>query len=144
MTRAPLPSSPGRKRLIEAARAEYQRLHRDLGNQLAAIPSAEMRNVNVAQNVLRDVLSALLNEMAPYSHETVIEMSRRLASYALSTAPLEDQDAVVAEHLTGFADFHLMRTAIGAVINSTWRMEDGRDLPNFPEAPANSAKGGAA
>lgn len=134
--RTSLPASPGRKKLIAATKAEYRRLHRQLASQLSAIPEEEMRNINVAQNVLRDVLSALLNEMLPYTHLSVVELSRRLASYALSTAPLEDQDAVVAEHLSGFADFHLQRTATGAIIETAWRMEDGRDLSNFPEGGA--------
>lgn len=136
MTRTSLPSSPSRKRLIMAVREEYRRLCRELAGPLSAIPDAETRNINVAQNVMRDALTAILNEMAPYTHETVVEMSRRLASYALSTAPIEDQDAVVAEHLSGFADFHMLRTAKGMIINSAWRMDDGRDQPNFPEEPS--------
>jgi hypothetical protein len=106
MSRPALPSSPERERLLKAVRTEYRRLHRLLAPQLAAIPDAETRNVNIAQNVMRDVLTALLSEMAPYGHDTALEMARRLASYALSVVPLEDQELVVSEHLAGFAEFH--------------------------------------
>ncbi|MED5545747.1 MAG: hypothetical protein VYD90_10900 [Pseudomonadota bacterium] len=99
---------------------------------LVAIPDQEMRNINVAQNVLRDVLTAILDEMTPYTHVTSVELSRRLASYALSSVPIEDQDAVVAKHIAGFADFHMLRTSGGTIINSVWRMDDGREQPNYP------------
>jgi len=72
---------PGRQRLLSATKAEYRRLQRERAAQLAVLPSADLRNINVAQNVLRDVLTALLSEMAPCTHHTAVELSRRLASY---------------------------------------------------------------
>ena len=133
MARVPLPMHPHRKRLIQAVKVEYRRIHKELAPQLAAFPDAEVRNVNVAQNVLRDCLTVLLHEMLPYSHYAAVELSRRLASYALSVVPLEDLEAVVAAHLEGFADFHMERTAQGTFIPSDWRMDDGREQSNFPK-----------
>lgn len=114
-------------------KAEYRRLHKVLFTSLAELPDVELRNINVAQNVMRDVVSAVLDEMMPYSHKTPVEMARRLASYALSSVPLEDQEIVVAELLRTFADFHMNRTASGAIIEAHWRMEDGTDKLNFPK-----------
>jgi hypothetical protein len=117
-------------------KAEYRRLHIELAGPLSAIPDKELRNLNVAQNVLRDVLTALFEEMAPYGHLTVLELAARAASYTLSVAPMEDQDLLVSDHLSSFAVFHMERTARGAIIPSTWRMEDGRSQTNFPEGEA--------
>lgn len=136
MMRHTLPASPERERLIEATKAEYHRLSVALAGPLSAICDPELRNINVAQNVLRDVMTALLTEMAPYGHLTALEMAKRLASYALSVVPIEDQELVVADHLAGFAEFHMDRTARGAIIKTHWRMVDGRDQSNFPEGDA--------
>jgi hypothetical protein len=131
--RVPISINSDRKRLMHAVKKEYHRIHRELRTSLAQLPDEEQRNVNVAQNVLRDVLTVLLHEMLPYSHYSAVELSRRLASYALSVVPIEDMEVVVAAHLEGFADFHLARTAAGTFIASDWRMDDGREQPNFPK-----------
>lgn len=128
-----LPDNPGRRRLISAVTAEYHRLHKDLAPALARLGNDELANINVAQNVIRDCLTALFGEMTPFEHVSAIEMARRMASYALSTVPIEDQDEVVAAHLAGFADFHMMRTAQGAIITTEWQMHDGRRQTNFPK-----------
>jgi hypothetical protein len=129
----PLPKSESRRRLITASQQHYHHLHRSLKDQLAVLDNEELRNVNVAQNVIRDCITAVLIEMMPYSHLTPLELAQRLASYVLSTVPIEDQDAVVAAHVTSFADFHMERTAGGNIIAAAWKMEDGTEKPAFPE-----------
>ncbi|MBB4859676.1 hypothetical protein HNO88_003005 [Novosphingobium chloroacetimidivorans] len=126
-------SDPSRIAMIEATQAEYRRLAELLAPHMVRIEDPEMRAVNVAQNVLRDAVTVVMNEMIPYTHTTVLELAFRLASYALSAAPLEDQDEIVAAFVSNFADVHLQRTSQGQVITSEWRMHDGREMPNFPK-----------
>ena len=130
--KARLPADPGRRRMVESVQTEFRRVSTALAPQLAPL-GKDLGNLNVAQNVMRDCLTAVLEEMAPYGHQSAIDIARRLASYALSTVPMEDQDEVVSAFLAGFADFHMMRTAQGAVIRSEWMMPDGDSVPNFPK-----------
>jgi len=131
--RIKLPANASRRRMIKAVQAEFARLHKELAPQLSQLPDQDTRNINVAQNVMRDCLSALYDAMIPYGHVVAVQMSQRAASYALSVVPIEDQDAVVAAHLDGFADLHQHRTASGIRINTEWSMHDGAIQTNFPE-----------
>ena len=131
--RAKLPNDPSRQNLIAAVQSDYQRVSKALAPQLAKLEDEELAAVNVAQNVLRDCLTAVLDMMGAYGHVTAISLAKRVASYALSTVPMEDQDEVVSAFLAGFADFHMMRTAQGAIITTEWQMHDGRRQTNFPK-----------
>lgn len=127
--------------LVYQVQREFDRVAADLqerldklvadGNGLYANP--EVRNVQIAQNTLRTCMEATLQKMMPYTHLTAIELAIRLASYALSTVPMEDQDMVKAQFMESFIPAHDMRMARNVRIDIQWRMEDGRDVPNFPD-----------
>lgn len=127
--------------LIHQVQREFDRVQADLqarldklvadGNTLYDNP--EIRNIQIAQNTLRTCMEATLQKMMPYTHITAIELAIRLASYALSTVPMEDQDMVKAQFMESFIPAHDMRMARNVRIDTQWRMEDGRDVPNFPD-----------
>lgn len=127
--------------LIYQVQREYDRVYEHLQGRLDKLvadgnllyDNPEVRNIQVAQNTLRTCMEATLQKMMPYTHLTAIELAIRLASYALSTVPLEDQDAVKAQFMESFIDAHDMRMARNVRIDTQWRMEDGRDVPNFPD-----------
>lgn len=129
------------KPLIFQVQKEFDRVAADLqsrldklvadGNMLYSNP--EVRNVQIAQNTLRTCMEATLQKMMPYTHLTAVELAIRMASYALSTVPMEDQEIVVAQFMQSFVSAHEMRMARNVRIDTQWRMEDGRDQPNFPD-----------
>jgi len=126
------PNNPIRKRMIEAVQSEFQRSEKEMAEMLSGFP-ADLAKINVAQNVIRDCLAAILEEMIPYPPETAVELSRRAASYALSVLPIEDLEVGVADHLDGFADFHLERTLRGMIIGAGWTRRDGTFVSYFPD-----------
>lgn len=132
MTRRKMPAGKNRTRIIKLVGQEYDRIERELAEQLKLFPTEQARAI-VAQNVLRDCMTALFAKMTPYSPGLAVDMSRRAASYALSTLSIEDLEFGVADHLDGFAEFHLQRTAQGQVIETGWKMNDGTERPNFPK-----------
>lgn len=131
---------PAQERLIKAVQREYDRVAGEIMPQLKAAGALgpdpdynyRMLRINAAQNALRTCLESALNRMLPYDGELLVELAIRLASYAISAAPMEDQDYHVAQFMGTFADAHLRRIAEGKVIQSEWQMKDGRSQPNFP------------
>jgi hypothetical protein len=129
----------GRKKLVAAVHAEFERVRKEVEPKLLTVGQApefqneEIRNIQYAQNVLRTCLEAILFKMLPYSERVLIELALRTASYALSAAPMEDQDQLVSALVRVFADAHQRRMALGIRIDSEWQMKDGREVPNFPE-----------
>lgn len=137
------------RNLIREVRREFKRCKAELEPQMLGrvddepvMANEEMRNIIVAQNVLRPCMEATLEALLPYSHLTSLELAIRLASYALSTAPLEDQDKLVAMFLQVFAESHALRTARGIVIGTEWRVGDGPPVPNMPLGPITKPKSG--
>lgn len=80
----------------------------------------EMFKQNVAQNVLRDCMTAVFDECTPYSKNFPLGMAMRLASYALSNIPIDDQGYFLAFFLEKFRDEHVRRVASGVMLKSAW------------------------
>ena len=126
------------RKLVTAVKREFARVKADVEPKLLADPrpevqSEQFRNLQYAQNTLRTCMEATLTQMVPYTHETSVELAIRLASYALSIVPQEDQDLVMAQFMKSFVFAHETRVAKGIVISTEWQMEDGRSQPNYPE-----------
>lgn len=122
--------------LIKAVSAEYRRNHASLTPRLAAHPHPAMRDpaqqaMQVAQNTLRTCMEATLQQMGPYTPETCASLAIRLASYALSAAPLEDQDFLLAHVLQHLGPEHMRRVDQGIAIKVDWEMVDGSVRPNI-------------
>lgn len=95
-------------------------------------PDSPEGKAMVYQNAVRVLLEEIFEEAIPFDQEFVAQMGARSASYALSVAPIEDQDEIVASVLRGFAEMHMLRCAQGIRINSGWG--DERALrPNFDD-----------
>ena len=127
------------RELVAAVQAHFRGVQQQLEPRLLAksepeFQLEEIRNLQYAQNTLRSCMEAALQLMLPYSHVTAIELAIRLASYSLSIVPMEDQDAVVHSFLQTFVLAHEKRMANGVRIHAEWQFDDGRKLPNFPEA----------
>lgn len=123
-----------KRRLIEACKAEYRRTKRDTTPAVVAlgIPiDDDMAKAQFAQNVIRVAMEATYEEMMPFGHHAVLQMAVRSASYALSIAPLEDQDHLVSLFMQNFAEAHQLRTAQGTVIKSAWDTDDGSVRANY-------------
>lgn len=102
-----------------------------LGDQAATMPS--MADLQYAQNVLRTCMEAVFQKMIPYDERVCAEMAVRLASYAISAAPMEDHEALVALVVQGLPSAHAQRMAKGIRISTEWQMANGSTQPNFPE-----------
>lgn len=138
MDESKLPTEPTKRQLVEAVFAEYDRAAANIGPQLAGLGVSEadherMLKVNAAQNTLRTCLEATLNKMVPYDIMLLPELALRLASYALSVAPMERQEELVALLVANFADHHQLRVAQGKVISASWSTPGGSEMINFPE-----------
>ena len=119
------------KALFARNKAELEpRLHAAV-QQDASYAIPEVRNVQVAQNTLRTCLEAVLDECAPHTQLTCGELAIRLASYALSAAPLEDQDQLMAWVIDRLPAAHLNRLAKGVIIKTGWRI-NGIEHENVP------------
>lgn len=127
-----------RDALIAAIQAHFETVKAELWPRLDASPdpafqNEEIRHIQVAQNVLRTCMEATLEKMLPYTHTTSVELAIRLASYALSIVPMEDQDYVMAGFMQTFPLAHEKRMAGGVRITTNWQFADGRSQRNFPD-----------
>ena len=132
--------SPEQAPLVEAVRAEFDRTAAIVFPKLADRPEPEFRNreianMQVAQNVLRTCMEAVLQKLIPYSHTTCGDLAIRLASYAMSAAPMEDQEMILAMVLDALPAAHRKRMASGIRISTSWQMRTGDEQPNFPDDP---------
>ena len=121
-------------RLERAVAAHYARIAKDLGPKIAAAgvdPAGSEGKAIIAQNVIKDVLQEIYIQIVPFDLEAVAQMATRSFSYALSIAPMEDQDELVHNCISKFADFHMLRCAQGIRLNGGW----GTDDPNTPLTP---------
>ena len=123
---------PKARDLIREVHREFRRLKAEAEPELLAqaqqpdkrhLVNEEMRNLIVAERVLRPCLEAVLDDLLPYSHLTAMELAIRLASLALSTGPLADQGKLVDLFLQGFPNAHDVRLAIGQVVATEWQTD---------------------
>lgn len=126
------PMNYQRKALVKAVQRQFDQVQKQLARRMIGM-SPDVQKINVAQNTLRTCLEAALNKLVPYEANICVELAIRLASYAISAAPIEDQDVLVAQFMEAFAEAHLLRISEGKRISSEWQMNDGRVQPNFPE-----------
>lgn len=93
-------------------------------HQLAAEPgNQELLKVLTAQNVMREALEACLAKMTPFSDLTPQELAIRLASYALSALPIDQQEMAVFSFCTLFPTAHQKRIAQGVMLQTEWKAD---------------------
>lgn len=133
--------NPDRQLMVETKRA-FRRIKRVRDPELLAqvsdkphLADEEMRNVLACNEVILPFLEALVDELAPFSHMTAMELAIRLASFMLSTVPLEDQPKLVSLFMKAFPNAHDMRISLGHVIPMNWQMGDGTEQINHPVGP---------
>lgn len=122
----------------EAMRGFYKKVAKATRPRMIANgidPDGRLAKCMVAQNVIRVALEACYTEMMPIDIGMIGETATRAASYALSVAPMEHQEVLVAEVLKHFAETHMLRCAEGFRINSEWQGGDigPGPVPNFPQ-----------
>lgn len=124
--------------LVAALKAHFDEIEREVGPRIARNPAPEFRipeiaNLQVAQNVLRLCLEATLERLLPYTEITPLELAIRLSSYAISAAPAEAQDNLVAAFVAMLPEAHSKRLAAGIRLETGW-ITEGRERSNFPQA----------
>ena len=131
--------SPQRRDLIKAVQALFRSTKRQIEPSLIqaaerepSYGNPEIRNIQVAQNVLRTCMEATLSEMLPYSDVTAIELSIRLASYAISVLPIERQADALQAMIATLPEAHTKRVGAGIIIKTEWGSADA-STPNVPE-----------
>lgn len=121
--------------LIEAVHAHLAHVAHELAPKLGADPQyadPEIANIQIGQNVLRTCLEATLDSLLPYTVRTPTELAIRLASYAISAAPAEDQLALAQQHARCFPNAHERRLMQGVRLSTEWETQ-GRIRSNFPK-----------
>ena len=93
----------------------------------------EIRNIQVAQNVLRTCMEATLSEMLPYSDVTPMELAIRLASYAISVLPIDRQADALQAVIATLPAAHKKRVAGGIIIKTEWGTSPDAAEPNAPK-----------
>lgn len=126
--------------LIRAVGAYFRQTKRQIEPSLLqaierdqAYADPEIRNIQVAQNVLRTCMEATLSEMLPYSELTAIELSIRLASYAISILPIERQANALQTMIATLPAAHTKRVGAGIIIKTAWGTASDSTSPNVPE-----------
>lgn len=110
---------PTQQALVDAVQAEFDRSKILLSEKIKQLPSG-MGDVIVAQNTLRTCMEAALIRMLPYDQTALAELAIRLASYAISAAPIDDQAGLVGAVCTTLPSAHARRVAQGVMICTTW------------------------
>ena len=103
--------------------------------QVAArnVPGAHplVRELMAAQNVLRDCITAVVNECMPIDESFCVELACRLASYTVSIIPVEKQMIAAKVVAENFERMHLERMRKGIGIPADW-IVDGVEQKNMP------------
>ena len=128
------------KALIRAVSASLDANRQAIEPMLAQRPEPEFRDpeirfVQAAQNTLRTCLEATLEAAIPYSRLTCVELAVRLASYAISALPLEEQAQAIQAVVGTLPTAHRQRIARGVSIQAEWQT-DGVRHPNMPKGRA--------
>lgn len=115
--------------LIAAAQAYYDAVAEDTKDQLAKVleTNPHEAKVVIAQNVIRLTMEATLNKMVPFPEVTCLTLAMRLASYALSVAPMDRQPAITGAFMASFPYNHAERLKKGVMIHTGWAGEG--DVP---------------
>lgn len=108
--------------LIAAVKAAMAFTTADLSPKLdaAGVTHPEQRQANIMQNVLRTCLEVCLQEAAPYSEELPVDIAFRLASYCVSSLPLNVQPHAIGFIRANLAEIHTDRVRKGIIIKTTW------------------------
>lgn len=116
---------PSQAALVNAVHGEFDRAQAMLADRLAGMPAGQ-RDIQIAQNVLRTCLEAVLVKVLPYDHTTLAELAIRMASYAVSAAPIDDQETLMAVVVQTLPEAHRRRVAQGVMISTTWQIGGDR------------------
>ena len=124
-------------------RAAIRKIFRKAKVTLAPLVAAEAERVNhhhpdtlnimAAQNALRACMEVVLNECLPYDRRFLGEIGVRLAAYAVTAAPIQDHEALIAAIADALPGAVAEKVRQGAVIRSDW-LQDGVVRPNIPTA----------
>lgn len=109
-----------REKTDDLARAKFRR----------EVPEDELKAI-AAQNVLRDVLSVILNECSPHGEQLPLSLAARMASYCISHLPIEMQEASLKAVGEILPSIHMNRLAAGIHLDSTWST-NGVEHKNMP------------
>lgn len=132
--------SPTTAAVIKAVQADLQKgkaaVERALANRTEPqFQDPDIRYVQAAQNTLRTCIEATLEEAGEFTPGLCVELAIRLASYAISAIPLEDQHSALEMVRASLPGAHRARLAAGIAIRIDW-MSDGRVEPNLPQGRA--------
>lgn len=122
----------------------FQKIRRDIAPLVKAeadrlnFHRPDTLNLMAAQNTGRFALEVILNECLPYDRHFLAEIGVRLAAYAVTAAPIQDHDALIASIQNALPRAVSEKVAQGAVIRSTWE-QDGVERPNIPSASARKS-----
>lgn len=86
----------------------------------------------VAQNALRVCLEVVYEECMPFDENLCGEIAVRMASYAISMAPIERQEALLEAVMGALPGAHARRLKDRITLLSTWETPHG-EQPNAPK-----------
>lgn len=123
---------------VNAVQALFDHSAEILGPQMDARPEAafrdpEVRNVQVTQNVMRLCLEAVFQRLHPFTVATPVELAVRLASYAISALPIEEQELALDNVVGTLPEAHAQRIRQGIALETTW-VVDGEERANRPRS----------
>lgn len=91
----------------------------------------DQKSAIAAQNVLRDCMTVIMNECAPFTDALPIDVAVRMASYAISVLPIEQQETALNSVLILLPEAHARRMRQGIHIDTDW-VTDGVHHKNVP------------
>lgn len=76
--------------------------------------------LNVSQNVLREAMEVVITQSLPQQHRYFIELAVRLACYAITALPADDQEQAMLLVRDGLFNKLADMQASGVVIKTEW------------------------
>lgn len=115
---------PTEQALVTAVLAELHRGQNMLAGKLPKTATESMKKAILAQNVLRTCMEAVIKDLIPFHSTFLMDLALRLASYAVSAAPLDQQDNMITQVILNLPTAHAARIRQGVMILTEWKPDD--------------------
>ena len=118
------------RRIFQKTKTDTDRIIEGKRSQGAPVLE-QMPNIIAAQNTLRTCMEVVFNECLPYDEYFLAEMAVRLATYAISAAPIERHQVLAGAVVDGIPPALERRVREGVSIRSKW-VTGGVEHSNIP------------
>lgn len=128
----------------KAIRRIFRKMAKEAGEQTAALALSLPEHKRetavkavIAQNVLRVCLEVVYEECTPFEEDLCGELAVRMASYAISIAPIERQETILEAVVSSLPPMHARRLRDGIMLTSSWQTPFGEQPNAAGEGKAN-------